>query len=180
MGANAIILHHSRIISGYEVYNGTPIFYGLGNLLHLSQNSEDHTGLIVQFSINKRDELDFKIIPIELDPKDVVVAPCENDRKSDLIQEVEQLSLIIQDQYKLYFEWQKFAVSKKAQYLSIMVGHPRIILRIANQLGLNSIYEKILLINMKKYLSIWNIMKCQAHYETVNFILSDIFKERKK
>lgn len=30
-GASAVVNHHQHIISGYEVYNGCPIFYGLGN-----------------------------------------------------------------------------------------------------------------------------------------------------
>jgi len=32
-GADAIISHHTHCVSGYEVYNKVPIFYGLGNML---------------------------------------------------------------------------------------------------------------------------------------------------
>ncbi|MBC2704229.1 CapA family protein [Desulfobacula sp.] len=180
MGADAIILHHSRIISGYEIYNKVPIFYGLGNLLHLSKNPAEHKGLLVKFSINGKGVLDFEIIPIELDPKKVFVSVCNGDKKNKLIQEVERLSLIIQDQDKLNAEWQKFVLTRKAQYLSIMAGHPRIIPRVTKKIGLNSVYEKILLLNKKKYLAKWNIMKCQAHYEAADYILGEIFKESTK
>lgn len=30
-GADAVISHHTHIVSGYEIYNGKPIFYSLGN-----------------------------------------------------------------------------------------------------------------------------------------------------
>lgn len=178
MGANAIILHHSRIINGFEVYNGVPIFYGLGNLLHWSKNPEEHKGLIVRFLIDQTDsKLDFDIIPIELNPQKIIVSVCEEDKKKEILQEIERLSAIIQDARKLEAEWQAFVAFKKTEYLSILAGHPRIFYRLAKKLGLQSLYEKILLINKNKYLSKWNIMKCQAHYEAVNFILDDIFKE---
>lgn len=35
-GADAIVNHHQHCFSGYEVYNGKPIFYGLGNFCFLS------------------------------------------------------------------------------------------------------------------------------------------------
>lgn len=35
-GADAVINHHQHCFSGYEVYNGKPIFYGLGNFCFLS------------------------------------------------------------------------------------------------------------------------------------------------
>ena len=32
-GADAVVNHHQHCYSGYEVYNGKPIFYGIGNFL---------------------------------------------------------------------------------------------------------------------------------------------------
>lgn len=180
MGADAILLHHSRIISGYEIYNGTPILYGLGNLVHLSRNPEEHKGLIAEFSINAKRELGFDLIPIKLDPKEILVSICEGATKNQAMQEIERLSLIIQDETTLLSEWRKFVQSKKAFYLSIMVGYPNLFLRIARKLALVPVYEKILLINKRKYLSKWNMMKCQAHHEAVQLLFSEMFEERKE
>src|SRR5690606_35196114 len=33
VGADLIVAHHPHCYSGYEIYNGTPIFYSLGNFL---------------------------------------------------------------------------------------------------------------------------------------------------
>jgi hypothetical protein len=121
--------------------------------------------------------LDFDIIPIELNPQKIIVSVCEEDKKKEILQEIERLSAIIQDARKLESEWQAFVAFKKTEYLSILAGHPRIFYRLAKKLGFQLPYEKILLTNKKKYLSKWNIMKCQAHYEALNFILDDIFKE---
>jgi len=180
MGADAIVLHHSRIVSGYEIYNGTPIFYGIGNLLHLSKNKAEYQGLLVKFQVDKNTGLDFELIPIELNPGEVVVRVCKGEKKDRLLMEVDRLSGIIKDSAKLEAGWQQFVLSRKTQYLSILSGYPGIFPRVSRKLGMQSMYEKILLFNKKKYLSKWNIMKCQAHYEAVNFILRDIFEKRKK
>ena len=38
-GASVIVSHHSHYISGYEIFNGVPIFYGLGNFLFDSMDN---------------------------------------------------------------------------------------------------------------------------------------------
>ena len=38
--ASAIICHHTHVVSSHEVYNGVPIFYGLGNFVYPIQYEE--------------------------------------------------------------------------------------------------------------------------------------------
>ena len=177
MGADAIILHHSRIISGYEVYNNTPIFYGLGNLLHLTKNKDEHIGLMVKFTIGDKKQLDFELLPIELDPGKVQVSLCEGEKKQSIITKIDQLSDTIKSENKLRFEWENYVSQKKALYLSILSGYPIVFYRIAKNTGLLRLYEKFLLTNKKKYLAVWNIFRCQAHREAVNKNLSDIYNQ---
>lgn len=180
MGADAIILHHSRIISGYEVYNSTPIFYGIGNLLHLSQNTQEHNGLIVRFNIDKAKNIAFEFFPIELDPDTKVVSFSKSEKKEEIIRNTEKLSEIIIDDNKLQTEWNNYVQNKSTLYLSILAGYPRILYRISKKLKILNLYKKYLLINKRKYLPKKNIIQCQAHYEAVNHILSYIFKEKNK
>ena len=42
-GADAVVNHHQHCISGYEIYNNKPIFYGLGNFLF--DNEYNHNGI---------------------------------------------------------------------------------------------------------------------------------------
>ena len=42
-GADAVVNHHQHCFSGYEVYNGKPIFYGLGNFLFDEKNLRNST-----------------------------------------------------------------------------------------------------------------------------------------
>lgn len=56
-GADAIINHHQHCYSGYEIYHGKPIFYGLGNLL-FDHKSERHgpwnEGFMVSLRLDKQ------------------------------------------------------------------------------------------------------------------------------
>jgi poly-gamma-glutamate capsule biosynthesis protein CapA/YwtB (metallophosphatase superfamily) len=176
MGADAIILHHSRIFSGYEIYKNTPIFYGLGNLLHLTKNKDEHTGLMVRFAVNSNKQLDFEILPVELDADKIHVSLCMGTKKQQTLNKVEQLSAIIKDEQKLRREWDNHVNQNKAIYLSILAGHPRLFYRIAKKAGFIGLYKKLLLLNKKKYLSVWNILKCQAHREAASKVFEDIFE----
>lgn len=65
VGADAVVNHHQHCYSGYEVYNGHPIFYGLGNFFFFS--SKDRSGIwtegysvIIDFS---NDTPSFELFP---------------------------------------------------------------------------------------------------------------------
>lgn len=180
MGADAIVLHHSRIISGYEVHNDTPIFYGIGNLLHLSKNQHEHKGLLVKLVLQENKKIEFDLVPVKLNPQTVHVSLSESKEKEQTLQEVNRLSAIIQSDDRLQTEWENHVRSKKALYLSVLQGHPRIFYRVAKKLKLLTWYERLLMINKKKYLAKWNIIKCSAHFEALNAVLNDIFKEKTK
>ena len=55
-GADAVVNHHQHCYSGYEVYNGKPIFYGLGNFCFDwkgKQNTIWNEGYLVTIEFNK-------------------------------------------------------------------------------------------------------------------------------
>lgn len=62
-GADAVINHHQHCYSGYEVYNGKPIFYGLGNFYYYSSQSTQlwEEGYMVMIELEK--EISLEIIP---------------------------------------------------------------------------------------------------------------------
>ena len=63
-GADGIVNHHQHCYSGYEVYKGKPIFYGLGNFCFdngLEMNMKWSEGYMVIFKMD--DTISFEIIP---------------------------------------------------------------------------------------------------------------------
>ena len=61
----AIIATHPHIVQGYEIYNGTPIFYSLGNFSffkeELKDNIEWNRGIVVQYDTLTNET---KVIPV--------------------------------------------------------------------------------------------------------------------
>jgi poly-gamma-glutamate capsule biosynthesis protein CapA/YwtB (metallophosphatase superfamily) len=147
MGADLIIMHHSRVISGYEIYKGTPIYYGIGNLIHLSSNSREHRGMIVKTYLYENNKLSFKLIPIELDANNITVSLSDDKRNNQVLKSVNVISEVIQDDNMLNKKWEEYVCSKRALYLSIIEGFPRILFRVAKRMGLIPFYESILLFN---------------------------------
>jgi hypothetical protein len=176
MGADGIVIHHSRYVSGYEIYNDTPIFYGLGNLLNLVDEEEELRGIFVKFEIETSKKLSFKVIPIELDKDNIQVSLSGIENKSKILSLIEDRSNVIKDKEKLDEEWQKFVYSQKDLYLSI-INNSTLLYRIAKRLNLQSFLSKVLLFNKRKYLGVWNIFRCQSHFEATNQILDNIFSK---
>jgi poly-gamma-glutamate synthesis protein (capsule biosynthesis protein) len=177
MGADAILVHHARLISGYELYEGVPIFYGLGNLLHLSRIKKEHEGLLVELVFEKNKAVQFKLQPIVIDADNIKVSLAGGEKKKEILERVEQYSAIIADEKALKKNWGKFVMLKSVEYLNTASGLPRIFYRIAKKMKLLPLYKKMLLLNKKKYLAMWNTAKCQSHFEAYNHIMLDLFKE---
>jgi hypothetical protein len=61
LGADAIACHHSHCISGYELFNGVPIFYGLGNFLFVEEEQKQlsHEGLALRLSFAEKAKVQF-------------------------------------------------------------------------------------------------------------------------
>lgn len=65
VGADAVINHHQHCYSGYEIYKGKPIFYGLGNLCFDrsdKRNSSWNKGYLVEL-IFEGDQISYNLIP---------------------------------------------------------------------------------------------------------------------
>src|SRR5690606_27896818 len=64
LGVDAVICHHAHVYSGYEVYQGAPIFYGLGNFCFDKKNRYNiawTTGYSVILNLEKNKEISFEL-----------------------------------------------------------------------------------------------------------------------
>lgn len=86
-GADAVVNHHQHCYSGYEIYNGKPIIYGLGNFcFDWQERSNDKWNYGYMVSINLDEQIGFEIIPycqcadtpvVDILPKDIFDAKLE-------------------------------------------------------------------------------------------------------
>lgn len=66
IGADAVINHHQHCYSGYEIYKGCPIVFGLGNFLFDNPNkrhSEWNKGYIANLHVEKDFPIKLEVIP---------------------------------------------------------------------------------------------------------------------
>lgn len=111
-GADAVVNHHQHCYSGYEIYMGKPIFYGLGNFCFDKKEPKNklwNEGYTVEIEF-KKDIIDYCIIPYtqcaispEVSFRDV---PFGFDEKMNTLND------IIKDEARLQKSFQKMASSK--------------------------------------------------------------------
>lgn len=170
-GADAVVNHHQHCYSGYEVYNGKPIFYGLGNFCfddpgcsNISWN--EGYMLILSFVEHK---IEFIILPYIQYKDDASVVMLED--KTEFEQNITDLNTIIQDSNKL-----KESIDNYYSTLSsgLLLMHQPYEGRI-----LNKLYRLHLLpsrVSQKKYLKLLNYISCESHQEKHIFALQKLFR----
>ena len=178
LGATAIVGHHSHCVSGFEIYNGVPIFYSLGNFIFDHENiglPSWSEGYFVNLTVT----LDGIVTSASLVPyyqnrnKPGVHLMGENDERR-LFEKVNEYSRIISDPNLLRKTWINFCDSKKIHYLS-------------NILCLNKVQRKLIKTNLFKLLlfqendllKVLNLISCEAHREVLIEVLSEAAKKNK-
>lgn len=177
MGADAIILHHSQRVSGYEVYQGKPIFYGIGNLLHWTDTCEDHEGLLVELTFAKGETSDFTLHAVEFDPQKVIVKLVSESRFSEILDRVHISSEIIEDDNLLVSRWESHLDRKSASYISAVEFKHPILATVVRKLGLQQFYLGFLLLSKKRLLRLLNLLRCEAHRQAILNILNRAYLE---
>ncbi len=66
-GADVILGGHSHVLQGYEIYNGKPIIYSLGNFI-FDQTFNPETTISAIFEINIGENVEIKCMPILINP----------------------------------------------------------------------------------------------------------------
>lgn len=159
LGADAVINHHQHCINGYEVYNGKPIFYGLGNFYFPwgSQSRPDswHYGYAVQLTLGE--EINYKLIPYKQIVDDITLRS-----KTEFEKEIEQYNRIVQDDYLLQ---QKFDEYIRDNENTLKMGllpsfmHGRFCAAMACRGWLGKLYKG------KQTFALKNKLTCESHEE---------------
>ncbi|MBO2523023.1 MAG: hypothetical protein CW336_04080 [Bacteroidetes bacterium] len=156
-GADAVVNHHQHCYSGYEVYKGKPIIYGLGNFCFDSfgdTSKEWVEGYAVTLDFSG-DNPDFSIHPYR---------QCAEDPKVEVLNQgafderIKALNLIIETPGLL-----KKAIDD--YYSRCVENYSNIFEPFYNRLYLGAKHRKWLpsLINKKRILAAYNFIICEAH-----------------
>ena len=170
-GADAVVNHHQHCYSGYEVYKGKPIFYGLGNFCFdepQMRNGIWNEGYMVAIAFDKQ-KIAYELIPY---------TQCNEKASVKLVKErtsfdkrIEKLNAFIQDPKKLKKEVDEYYCSTASGMLLMHQPYENRIL--------NKLYRMHLLpslVSRQKYLRLLNYIYCESHHDKHVFAIKQLFR----
>lgn len=159
-GADAVVGHHTHIVSGYEVYKEAPIFYSLGNFCfdwEGMQNKPWNHGMLVRLIIEKNKPIKFELDFVSQNNENPGVYLFSESEKQAMLLHLDNLNAIIGDDEKLDSAFANFASSWKPIMNTWIQPYKKI---------MASLYKKGLLpsiITKKKKLLYTNLIRCESH-----------------
>lgn len=167
LGADVIVNHHQHCMSGFEIYNNSPIFYGIGNF-YFDSNKEMyeinnwHHGYGVSLNITNNN-LDFALCPfVQCGPDNPTIAVRDYN---DFMEEISKLNKVIVDDALLKLKFEKYCESRAKK--TSMLFLPNRILKFLYR-------KKVPLLSMDKSasLGLHNYFMCESHIEVCQRIFS--------
>lgn len=172
-GADAVIGHHTHCISGYEVYNNVPIFYGLGNLLFTMPCNYKgwNNGLLLKIELDKKEPLKWELIPTQQTPDDFRLSLCQEPVRKRILEEILNYSQIIAHEEELLNSWEEYARKMESQVLKdfspINILPGRYLRSLLIKLGLNKI-----IFREKYVIPLLNLIECESLHDLSLYILN--------
>jgi poly-gamma-glutamate synthesis protein (capsule biosynthesis protein) len=169
MGANAVVVQHPHSFGGYESYRGGHIVYGQGALVMDEPIYRDlksfHEGILIALRIASDGSSSMELLPfVQSDPVPGA-RRMDAQRAEAFLRELAAKSRAILDDAFVSEEWRRFCEERKHGYLSVLLGHNRL-LRRANRHGRLA----RLLYNRRRLLGTRNVVCCETHREAVETI----------
>lgn len=115
-GADAVVGHHTHIISGYEVYKSKPIFYSLGNFCfdwHGLRGGTWNKGMLLRLVFNSETRISFDYQFVHQNDEHVGVKSLSQNDAFVQEAEIKRLNYIIQDDNLLKHNFEVYAESIK-------------------------------------------------------------------
>lgn len=153
-GADVVVNHHQHCYSGYEIYNGKPIFYGLGNFCFDEGSNTTkiwQEGYMVE--LNLEDNIEFKIYPYKQYGEKATIDLLGKDAFNKKLNE---LNSIISNPYLLKEAYDKYCTESNVSHFLEPIRN-RWILAAQNR-GLFPSF-----VNKKWIPLLSNVVFCEAH-----------------
>lgn len=174
-GADIVISHHTHCISGYEEYNGVPIYYSLGNFLFTKPSKKEdwYLGLLLNIEI-KDGKLRSFITPVMQKQDTFDLLALKGNEKEQALERFYKYNAIISDQHTLLAEWKSYVAAKEREYLNCWSPFSFL-----DYSYLPAIFNRLkLTFSNKKGASLFlNLMRCETHYDISKEILAKYLKK---
>ena len=177
-GCDAVICHHPHVPGAYEIYDGKPIFYSLGNFLFDNLNPSDgwNEGYMVKLELYANHKVKYELIPYTQSFEQGGIKLMIGSEKESFLNRIEGYRNTLKDKEKYEKAWDDFCENIKfnhlmLQYCPLMV---RGLGRLIKILGIS----RTLLRNTKRLTGRLNFIRCESHREILLKILKDELGKR--
>lgn len=176
-GVDMIVSHHSHTTSGYEIYKGKPIVYGLGNFIFPKYRDIgafwDH-GMLCQANVDPSGQINVKFFPIKQSYNPYNLTLLKTSERMTLLDDWENKTVIIQDEKALKQAWNNYCLTQRYQYLA----HLNLINKFLLKLYRKKIIPNGPSANYKDMLVTLNMLRCDAHREeAITILLNELSKD---
>lgn len=164
VGADAVIGHHPHCISGFEIYDSTPIFYSLGNFFFDNESEAQtswNTGLILQLIFDSG-QISYKIHPVRQCAKEARTTLVDETEDAEINRDMQHLCQIIADDQLLAESHRKWIARHKKHILSRFLPYSNKYLR--------ALYRRNMFpsfMNEKQKIHILNAIQCESHRQNL-------------
>ena len=162
-GADAVVNHHQHCYSGYEIYNGKPIFYGLGNFCfdwNGKQNSIWNEGYMVLLDVTIK-EIKTECIPYRQCDKEDKLILLKNRNRLNFIESIKNINKIISNKNKLIKEHAEY-IEKNSRLHAVFSPYTN---RILSSLCAHGLIPSW--VSKKKRTLLLAYIQCESHYPKV-------------
>lgn len=172
-GADAVLNHHQHCFSGYEIYNGIPIFYGLGNFCFDWPGVHSpawHEGYAVTLDLQAGHPVGFTLQPYVQCLEDACVRPMNEKERTAFDSRIDRYNAIIASPDELAKAFDRLASTQRPLWAFAPYDNRY----------LAALYARRLFpgfIGRKKKLRILNMLRCEAHRE---LLIAHLEKNLKK
>ena len=171
-GADAVINHHQHCFSGYEVYKGKPICYGLGNFCFdmpkYRNNGLWDKGYLAKLTIDEG-QISLSRIPY---------SQCFEEPRVRLLEEsafeekLSELNAIISDEAQLLTSYQNLIAKEQKKMLTLMnVFGNKVFDKLYKMGYLGGLYKKSRLYVAK------DLLTCESHYDILKNSMNNLVEE---
>lgn len=167
-GASAVVNHHTHCTSGFEVYNGTPIFYSLGNFLFDKPNRRSGPwarGIALEL-ILQEEGVTFEIHHFDQCTDDTLFALPDKNEIDSRNQALAELNRIIADPGALNDAFIQLVQGRTRQYQAYLEPTLNRWISAAQNRGLLPS-----LLTKKQRRLLLNLIRCESHREIVMELL---------
>ncbi len=163
-GANMVIGHHTHCYSGYEEFNGCPIFYSLGNFVFDKNNKGDKgwkEGFALELNVTET-KVGYKIIPYKQDGENPGVFNLMDHELDAFLLKLNELNKQIQDDEFLENSFIEFTRKVQKSYSAFIEPHNyRLLFALQNR----GLFPSFLSTSKRRLLL--NLIRCEAHRDVL-------------